>query len=125
MTSMNQEGALVYLTKTSRNSTANSSVAGASGAHQRSAVPTVPPLFPPSSSSSLGPRLHSTASFYDSPMLQEGGKNPARELERADQEALPPLTASTQHIHQGHSFHQAAHPAMLGPAADLAHEVHS
>ncbi|EOA98154.1 hypothetical protein Anapl_11030 [Anas platyrhynchos] len=58
-------------------------------------------------------------------LLTEGGKNPARELERADQEALLPLTASTQHIHQGHSLHQATHPTMLGPAAALAHEVHS
>lgn len=42
MTSMNQEEALVYLTKTSRNSTANRNIAGASGVQKPFAVPVGP-----------------------------------------------------------------------------------
>lgn len=44
MTSMNQVQALVYLMKTSRNSTANRNIACASGVHRHFAVPLVPPL---------------------------------------------------------------------------------
>lgn len=44
MTSMNQEGSLFHLVKTSRNSTANRNAACDSGAHKHFAIPTIPPL---------------------------------------------------------------------------------